>query len=508
MQSKTIGNLWTGFGSAGPRSFYQLGADGAFFDFSTPATLFTDAAGTTPLTAPGQTIGLACDKSRVRSPVTAYAGVQASAGLRPTWGRGPKSRRNMYQRSHLFDNAAWVKAEATVSPGAALAPDGSLSAQLAVPSVNAAAHQIYQSIALTNGQTYTVSVYAKAAGYSFVNLRFGGGIASEAFFNLATGAVVSATTPANAAIVAIGDGWYRCSYTATASSTASFSVSVNLATTSDSFGLAGNGTSGIYLWAAQLETGALTTPPQMTGNVFDITEPGQPAFGYARLDGADDKLTVTLPSAITGDLMICGRNGSWIEAGVTLPSGAFDLGPTGTVLTPGVLRALGDLVGVVIIGRTTTATERALALRYFAARGAAGWLVAGAELINNGAFVDGTGWSNSSTGTGTAVISGGQATLTGVDMSNRGALLLTSVTGITIGQPYMIQWQITSGTANSQVAVSSGGAVMDRFGASVAETRRAVFIAGATAIWFSVNVYGAGAVVFDNFSIKPLTVGA
>lgn len=170
-----------------------------------------------------------------------------------------EQRTNLFTRSEEFDNAAWIKSEVTVTANSAVSPDGASNAEFLVPSVNAAAHQAYQSIALTNATAYTVTVYAKSGGYNFVNLRFGGGIASEAFFDLSNGTVVSATTLANASIRPAGNGWYRCSYTATATSTASFAVSINPCPTSSSFGVAGNGTSGVYVYGAQLEAGAFAT---------------------------------------------------------------------------------------------------------------------------------------------------------------------------------------------------------------------------------------------------------
>jgi hypothetical protein len=170
-----------------------------------------------------------------------------------------EARTNLYLQSQTIDNASWVKSEVTVTANATTSPDGTSNAELLVPSVNAAAHQAYQSISLTNATAYTVTVYAKAGGYNFVNLRFGGGIASEAFFDISNGTVVSATTLANASIRPAGNGWYRCSYTATATSTTSFAVSINPCPTSSSYGVAGNGTSGVYVWGAQLEAGSFAT---------------------------------------------------------------------------------------------------------------------------------------------------------------------------------------------------------------------------------------------------------
>lgn len=71
-------------GGFNPSSLFADGGNGILWDFTATGPLFTDDAGTTPLTTAAQTIGMVRDGSRTRSPATAYAGVQASAGLRPT----------------------------------------------------------------------------------------------------------------------------------------------------------------------------------------------------------------------------------------------------------------------------------------------------------------------------------------------------------------------------------------------------------------------------------------
>lgn len=215
---------------------------------------------------------------------------------------------------------------------------------------------------------------------------------------------------------------------------------------------------------------------------------------------AEDGGKRRVPAPITGDLMLFGRDGSWIETGVTLPSGAFDLGPTGTVLTQGVLRALGDLVGVVIIGRTTTATERALALRYFVARGAAGCLVAGAELGSNGGFATDTGWTK---GAGWTIAAGvaTHAPGAGSDIEQAGLLVA--------GQLYLLTVTAVAVRTTSILYVHDGGAYLEVGGTPSLTARiyQAVFRATASRA-LSIRVGSLGDVDIDNLSLKPLTPGA
>jgi hypothetical protein len=86
---------------------------------------------------------------------------------------------------------------------------------------------------------------------------------SGAFFNVATEAVVissggswSATT---AEIKSVGNGWYRCTVCSTRNAGTVTTAQIYSATSMSSVTHTGDGTSGIYIWGAQLEVGAFAT---------------------------------------------------------------------------------------------------------------------------------------------------------------------------------------------------------------------------------------------------------
>lgn len=174
-----------------------------------------------------------------------------------------EARTNLLTYSEQFDNAAWTKSNCTVTANATTAPDGTVTADKLIESASNALHQIYfaAGTSFTSGNTYTHSVFAKAGERTYLDIGVGGSFATgNAQFNLQFGYVTSSGS-ATASITAIGNGWYRCTTVATANATtgsAGFDMrpSVN---GSDLGTYTGDGTSGIYIWGAQLEAGSFAT---------------------------------------------------------------------------------------------------------------------------------------------------------------------------------------------------------------------------------------------------------
>jgi len=180
---------------------------------------------------------------------------------------------NLCLQSQTF-GTTWVTTANNTSVGtdAAVAPDGTTTADKLSAINGSAQHYAAQSISYTSGQAYTVSVYAKAGELAAVQLTFGSGAFSTlpyCNFNVSTGV---AGTPSNctATVVALGGGWYRCSITATANATASANGVISLArdnteTRLPSFSSDNN---GVYLWGAQVEAASYASSyiPTTTGS--------------------------------------------------------------------------------------------------------------------------------------------------------------------------------------------------------------------------------------------------
>jgi len=164
---------------------------------------------------------------------------------------------NLLTYSEDFDNAAWNKSNATISANAIAAPDGATTADKLVDSVDNAAHAMSKDITVTTSNNYTFSVFAKSGEMSWLRIRDYNYTGSQAFFDLDNG-VIGTNLLCTAKIIKYPNGWYRCIYTATAQST-SFGCFISVCDADNSTAYTGDGTSGLYIWGAQLEESSYPT---------------------------------------------------------------------------------------------------------------------------------------------------------------------------------------------------------------------------------------------------------
>jgi hypothetical protein len=175
---------------------------------------------------------------------------------------------NLLTYSEQFDNAAWVKTSTTIQANAITAPDGTNTGDKA--SVDNAVLFSNSSVRSANvsksavATTYTATIYAKAGERNRIlfQVRDAATSANNAVvaFSLIDGAIVLAASSAGtftaasaSSATAVGGGWYRCNLTFTSGTETAlmFIVAVR-----DSTATTGDGTSGIFIWGAQLNTGA------------------------------------------------------------------------------------------------------------------------------------------------------------------------------------------------------------------------------------------------------------
>jgi hypothetical protein len=171
-----------------------------------------------------------------------------------------EARTNLLTYSEQFDNAYWIKSGVIISANSAVAPDGATTADKIVENTATAIHRLQvNNISVVAGQTYVASIFAKQGERNFINLNFNGVFSARSTFDLDAG-VVSATFSGSASVEVLGNGWFRCSVTGVASSTQTSSgfFQINNSGISGDTTYTGDGTSGLYVWGAQLE--AASTP--------------------------------------------------------------------------------------------------------------------------------------------------------------------------------------------------------------------------------------------------------
>ena len=309
--STTSGTVSVGYNETASSVAFTLATGIATISVGQTSTFFVTATNTN-INLVMRSVALAIGQTFVFAPASVkelpgFHATQATLASRPTYGIVPLGgRRNLLTRTEEFNDAAWSNfGLAAFGSGSVVnaiaAPDGTVTADLLTENSSTSTHVSTRADGNFTGTAKTFSVHAKANGRRYIGVA---AVASDVgqigVFDLQAGTYIGAAngpsggTGVNVVAASIedkGNGWYRCSVSFDVASASRFPVLYLMnGTASANASYAGNGTAGIYIWGAQLETGSSATAYQRVGSAFDVTEAGVASLSYLSFDGVDDFL--------------------------------------------------------------------------------------------------------------------------------------------------------------------------------------------------------------------------
>jgi hypothetical protein len=249
------------------------------------------------------------------------------------------AEQNLLLQSQTFDNVSWNKSNSTATADTTTAPDGTTTADSVIPTANLQGHRILQTVTVAG--TWAFSFYVKANGYTKIGMWDSTVSGAYAAFNLSTGTVLDSGAGASSAtITALTNSWYRVSFVATSSGAINFSILVlDPAYTSGGINNSWlpDGTSGVYLWGAQLEQrGSVTAYNATTTSALinyipalQIAPVNTPRFNFNPV--TRDSLGLLIEPGSTNLLTYSQdfSNSGWTKSNTTIITGAT-IAPDGT----------------------------------------------------------------------------------------------------------------------------------------------------------------------------------
>ena len=172
------------------------------------------------------------------------------------------SATNLVTYSEDFSHSSWTKGGSSVVSGFS-SPDGNNTAFKLTEGTNNSFHYIENITYSPTQSKQLFSIYIKDAGDTeFIRIASNDSVTGwDYFFNPKTGQAISDTfTSSN--ITTLNNGWYRIELLADGSNyvtSGSVPFIISLSNDGSTLSYQGDGTSGVYIWGAQLETGSVAT---------------------------------------------------------------------------------------------------------------------------------------------------------------------------------------------------------------------------------------------------------
>ena len=167
-------------------------------------------------------------------------------------------RTNFALRSQEFNLSPNAAVNASISPNAAIAPDGTLTADKLVEDNISSTFKRVQQGGFTVSGDYTVSFFVKEAGRYRGYIQLLGTTNASVSFNLQN-ETVSGVVQSRSKIEKYPNGWYRISTSNTFNAGESPTVYIVMLNDTGNPTYIGDGSSGLYIWGLQVEAGAFPT---------------------------------------------------------------------------------------------------------------------------------------------------------------------------------------------------------------------------------------------------------
>ena len=177
-------------------------------------------------------------------------------------------RTNVITFSETFNNAAWTKSGATITANATTSPDGYLNADKLVENSSLSSHYVNVSNLFTaDGSLRAWSLFVKEGERRYIFITNVNTINSDincVVFDTRLGVFTNTNDPTlivTRKVQALENGWYRIDFTSAVNNGAYDNFFIGISSTSNMSGVSylGDGTSGLYIYGAQLELGAYAT---------------------------------------------------------------------------------------------------------------------------------------------------------------------------------------------------------------------------------------------------------